>query len=286
MNETKIFNLMDSIGKIDAKIVEESDRAFALARVRRMRKMKAVIISAACIALAASMAVASFFWLNKPDGDMTGLTPPNNANGVTPDVTPVLPSDDTDDSLSDKIEMGAGAQTSPFVMAFSIDKEFPVLQEKVPITISVGLNDFYSDNYDVFQEFSHGEPLVIYADFYSYGHDGIAYDIKHADRVYIYEIANEDFMKENNFYYYIETVDDNGNTVKKRAFKNAYELYINMEHFESIYDMGYRTTVYGFIDIYVAIGYPPEGYASLYGCTVARVKYKIEEGKLILGFKG
>ena len=281
MNETKIFNFMESIGKIDAKIVEESDRAFALARVRRMRKMKAVIISAACIALAASMAVASFFWLNKPDGDMTGLTPPNNVNGVTPNVTPVLPPDDTDNSLSDRVEAGYAINSgfsAPINVALSTEKEFLTTQEKIPFMISVGIHE----NNDTFFEDCEVVALKIKMNVSSYGHEGIEYNSRLTlNDVVLREMTTEQFIEDNNFYSYVDVPDDNGNVVSKRAFKNVYEIFIDMSDIRSAYEIPYRTTSYGVLHIGVDVVSESEWFQSGNDMGTVSLKFKIEDGKLI-----
>ena len=56
----KEYILQDAIGGISEKFIINAEASWNKAKLSRMRKMKAVIISAACIALAASMAVASF----------------------------------------------------------------------------------------------------------------------------------------------------------------------------------------------------------------------------------
>ena len=141
----KEYILQDAIGGISEKFIINAEASWNKAKLSRMRKMKALIISAACIALAASMAMASFFWLNKPDGDMTGLTPPNNANGVTPNVTPVLPPDDTDATLSDRVEAGYiknNNDSDPYDgvdVAINMDRFSNVTDGKVPINVSFGV---------------------------------------------------------------------------------------------------------------------------------------------------
>ena len=277
----KEYILQDAIGGISEKFIINAEASWNKAKLSRMRKMKAVIISAACIALAASMAVASFFWLNKPDGDMTGLTPPNNVNGVTPNVTPVLPPDDTDNSLSDRVEAGYAINSgfsAPINVALSTEKEFLTTQEKIPFMISVGIHE----NNDTFFEDCEVVALKIKMNVSSYGHEGIEYNSRLTlNDVVLYEMTTEQFIEDNNFYSYIDVLDNNGNVVKRRAFKNAYEIFIDLSDIRSAYEIPYRTTSYGILGIKVEAECNYEYAPGWYNMGSSSIKFKIEDGKLM-----
>ena len=276
------YILQDAIGGISEKFIINAEASWNKAKLSRMRKMKAVIISAACIALAASMAMASFFWRNKPDGDMTGLTPPNNVNGVTPNVTPVLPPDDTDNSLSDRVEVGYDTNSStydPIKIALSTQKNFLITQEKVPFMMSIGI----SENNDTFFELYKVDSLKIKMYVSSYGHEGIEYNSRlTCGDVVLYEMTTEQFIEENNFYSYVDILDDNGNIVRKRAFKNAYEIFIDMSDIRSAYEIPYRTTKYGVLSIGIEVVNNSEETQILDNMMGGMtLKFKIEDGKLM-----